>query len=118
MLFRPALVTLLCSGLLTLAPVSSWSGPSQEGYDCVKTGRSGYRCVKGPLTGRTFPSQKAMILALTKSPNGQNGTVADRAPQAKTDKDSAKKAKVEKASHKKGQTDNASPKKSKKAKKG
>lgn len=99
MLFRPALIALLCGSLLALSPVSSWSRPSQEGYDCVKTGKSGYRCVKGPLAGQTFPSQKAMILALTKSPSGQNG---------------ADKTKIEKISQKKGKTNITSPKKSKK----
>ena len=118
MLFRPALVALLCGALLAVAPVSSWSGPSQDGYDCVKVGKSGYRCIKGPLTGRTFPSQKAMILALTKSPNDQNGAGSDRASQLKADNAPAKKAKVEKVSNKKGKADNASPKKSKKSKKG
>ena len=115
--FRPALVALLCSSLLALSAVSSWSRPSQDGYDCVRAGKSGYRCIKGPLTGQTFPSQKAMILALAKGTNGQNGAVSERAPQLKTDKAPTKKAKIEKASHKKGKTDNASPKKSQKSKK-
>lgn len=100
MLFRPALVALLCGALLAVAPVSSWSAPSRDGYDCVRTGKSGYRCLKGPLAGQSFPSQRAMILALTKAPNGQNG------------------ATVEKVSQKKGKTDNPSSKKSKKSKKG
>ena len=113
--FRPALVALLCSSLLTLSPVSSWSRPSQDGYDCVRAGKSGYRCIKGPLTGQTFPSQKAMILALMKSPNGQNGAVSDRASQVTSDNAPTKKAKIEKASHKKGKTANASSKKSKKS---
>lgn len=115
MVFRATLVALLGSCLLALSPVSSWSLPSQDGYDCVKVGKSGYRCLKGPLTGQTFPSQKAMILALTKGANRQNGAVAERVPQVKTDKAPSKKSKIDKASHKKVKTDKASPKKSKKS---
>jgi len=115
MLFRPTLVVLLCSSLLVLPPVSSWSRPSQDGYDCVKVGKSGYRCVKGPLTGQTFPSQKAMILAMTKGANRQNGAVAERILQVKSDNAPSKKSKIEKASPKKVKTDKASPKKSKKS---
>jgi len=115
MVFRATLVALLGSSLLALSPVSSWSLPSQDGYDCVKVGKSGYRCIKGPLTGQTFPSQKAMILALTKGAGSQNGAVAERVLQVKTDKAPTKKSKIEKASPKKVKTDNASPKKSKKS---
>jgi len=115
MLFRSALVVLLCSSLLALSPVSVWSRPSQDGYDCVKVGKSGYRCVKGPLTGQTFPSQKAMIVAMTKGANSQNGAVLGRAPQVKTDNAPSKKSKIDKASSKKVKTDKASPKKSKKS---
>lgn len=115
MLFQPALVVLLCSSLLALSPVSAWSRPSQDGHDCVKVGKSGYQCTKGPLTGQTFTSQKAMILALTKGANSQNGAVLERVPQVKSDNAPTKKAKIEKASHKKGKTANASSKKSKKS---
>ena len=52
MVFRATLVALLGSSLLALSPVSSWSRPSQDGYDCVKVGKKGYQCVKGPLTGQ------------------------------------------------------------------
>jgi hypothetical protein len=114
MLFRCALVALLCSSLLALSPVSAWSRPSQDGYDCVKVGRKGYQCIKGPLTGKTFPSQKAMILALTKGANAQNGAVSERVPQVKTDNAPSKKSKIDKASPKKVKTGQASPKKSKK----
>jgi fructose-specific phosphotransferase system component IIB len=115
MLFRPTLVSLLCSSLLALSPVSAWSLPSQDGYDCVKVGKSGYRCIKGPLTGQTFTSQKAMILAMTKGAGTQNGAVAERVLQVKTDNASTKKAKIDKASSKKVKADKASPKKSKKS---
>jgi len=115
MVFRATLVALLGSSLLALSPVSSWSLPSQDGYDCVKVGKSGYRCIKGPLTGQTFPSQKAMILALTKGAGSQNGAVAERVLQVKTDNAPSKKSKIEKASPKKVKTDKASPKKSKKS---
>src|SRR2546422_1580004 len=92
MLFRSALVVLLCSSLLALSPVSAWSRPSQDGYDCVKVGKSGYRCVKGPLTGQTFPSQKAMIVAMTKGANSQNGEglAGERAFDASIDRKSTR----------------------------
>jgi hypothetical protein len=115
--FRSTLVALLCSSLLALSPVSAWSRPSRDGYDCVKVGKKGYQCVKGPLTGQTFTSQKAMILAMTKGAYSQNGAALGRAPQVKTDNASTKKSKIGKASPQKVKTDNASPKKSKKSKK-
>lgn len=115
MVFRATLVALLGSSLLALSPVSSWSRPSQDGYDCVKVGKSGYRCIKGPLTGQTFPSQKAMILAMTKGAGTQNGGMAERVLQVKTDNAPPKKSKIEKASPKKVKTDKVSPKKSKKS---
>ena len=115
MLFRSALVVLLCSSLLALSPVSTWSLPSQDGYDCVKVGKKGYQCIKGPLTGQTFPSQKAMILAMTKGANRPNGAVSERALQVKTDNAPTKQSKIDKASSKKVKADKASPKKSKKS---
>src|SRR5437016_13875747 len=107
MLFRSALVVLLCSSLLALSPVSAWSRPSQDGCECVKVGKSGYRCVKGPLTGRTFPSQKAMIVAMTKGANSQHGAAWGRAPQVETHNAPSKHSKIDKAPSKNVKTDNA-----------
>jgi hypothetical protein len=56
-----------------------------------------------------------MILAMTKGANRQNGAVAERALQAKSDNAPTKQSKIEKASPKKVKTDKASPKKSRKS---
>ena len=58
MVFRATLVALLGSSLLALSPVSSWSLPSQDGYDCVKVGKSGYRCTKAPSLAKPSPRKR------------------------------------------------------------
>jgi hypothetical protein len=71
--------------LLVLNPTSAWSASKKGGHDCVKVGKHGYKCVKGPLTGRTFPSEKAMINALrnTEDGAGKSGEAAKKTSKQK-----------------------------------
>lgn len=72
-------------------PPLAWSAPSTGGHDCVKQGKQGYRCVKGPFAGQTFPSRQAMVAHLRKGSGNQEGTAANGKAKMKSGKGSAKK---------------------------
>lgn len=89
MRLKPTLIALL-AGFLFALPSLTWSAPP-GGHDCVKQGKQGYRCVKGPLAGQTFPSRQAMVAALRKGSGHQEGTAANGKAEMKRGKGSAKK---------------------------
>lgn len=66
MWFRLPLVTLVALSFLTVPGIGSGAGLGPDTHDCLKIRKGRYKCVRGPLAGRTFKSQKAMITALTK----------------------------------------------------
>lgn len=82
-------VIAILAGVLFALPSLTWSAPA-GGHDCVKQGKQGYRCVKGPLAGQTFSSQQAMVAALRKGSGKQEGTANGQA-ELKSGKGSFKK---------------------------
>ena len=64
------------AGVLFALPALTWSAAA-GGHDCVKQGKQGYRCVKGPLAGQTFSSQQAMVAALRKGSADSDGKTAN-----------------------------------------
>ena len=50
---------------LTLTPFVSWAVQAAEKHDCHQERQKGsYYCERGPLAGKRFASQKAMVAAL------------------------------------------------------
>lgn len=90
MRMKPTLIALLACFLFAL-PTLTWSAPP-SGHDCVKQGRQGYRCVKGPLAGQTFPSRQAMVAALRKGSGNPDGTATNGKAEMKSGKGSTKKS--------------------------
>jgi len=89
MRLKPTLIALL-AGFFFALPSLTWPAPS-GGHDCMKQGKQGYRCVKGPLAGQTFPSRQAMVAALRKGSGNQERTTANGKAEMKSGKGSAKK---------------------------
>ena len=52
--------------LLVASPMTVGATRTEDSHDCIKVGKKGYKCVKGPLAGRSFPSQAAMIKEMRK----------------------------------------------------
>ena len=66
MWYRLPLAVLLALSFLAVPGIASGAGLGPDKHDCLKIRKGRYKCVRGPLVGRTFKSQKAMITALTK----------------------------------------------------
>jgi hypothetical protein len=57
---------------LTLTPFVSWAAQNVMKHDCRQERPKGsYYCERGPLAGKRFASQKAMVAALTHSSKTQ-----------------------------------------------
>ncbi len=89
MRMKPTLIAVL-AGVLFALPSLTWSAPV-GGHDCVKQGKQGYRCVKGPLAGQTFPSQQAMVAALRKGSSNESAAMESKSA-VKKGKASAKRS--------------------------
>ncbi len=80
MWWRLVLVSLLPLSFMVASPFESWAQKHEERHDCIKLRKGGYKCLRGPLAGRTFRSEKALIRAFTRAgppvANGQHATGA------------------------------------------
>ncbi len=93
---RLLLIVVVALSFVILSPQESWSQRLVDNHDCLKNRKGGFKCVRGPLAGRTFKSDKAMIRALTKG----FGPLERTKPVLKTKK-KVKKVKIKKRSKKK-----------------
>ena len=102
------LMVVVALSFVILSPQESWSQRLVDNHDCVKNKRGGFKCVRGPLAGKTFKSDRAMIRALTQG----FGPLERTKPVLKTKK-RVKKAKSKKARMKKAKSKKARMKKAK-----
>ena len=67
-----AFVLVLSVQWLTLTPSVSWAAQTVMKHDCRQERPKGsYYCERGPLAGKRFASQKAMVAALKNSSKKQ-----------------------------------------------
>ncbi len=86
MMRKFACVAMIGCLLVAATPVLGWARSNDDGHDCVKAGKRGYKCVKGPLAGKSFPTQEAMIKEMRKGASFSTGSTPPTS--------SAKKSKV------------------------
>ena len=65
MWLRLPIVILIALSFLLVSPLESRSQKLEDHHDCFQIRKGRYKCVRGPLAGRTFKSDWAMIRALT-----------------------------------------------------
>ncbi len=105
---RLLLIVVVALSFVILSPQESWSQRLVDNHDCLKNRKGGFKCVRGPLAGKTFKSDRAMIRALTQG----FGPLERTKPVLKTKK-MVKKAKSKKARIKKAKSKKARIKKAK-----
>ncbi len=110
------LMVVVALSFVILSPQESWSQRLVDNHDCLKNRKGGFKCVRGPLAGRTFKSDTAMIRALTKGfgPLERTKPVLKnkkRVKKAKSKKARMKKARIKKAKSKKARIKKAKSKK-------
>ncbi len=116
------LMVVVALSFVILSPQESWSQRLVDNHDCVKNKRGGFKCVRGPLAGKTFKSDRAMIRALTQGFGPLERTkpvlkTKKRVKKAKFKKARSKKARIKKAKNKKWSKKKRSKKKRSKARK-
>ncbi len=119
---RLLFLVVVALSFVILSPQESWSQRLVDNHDCLKNRKGGFKCVRGPLAGRTFKSDTAMIRALTKGfgPLERTKPVLKnkkRVKKAKSKKARMKKARIKKAKNKKWNKKKRSKKKRSKARK-
>ncbi len=90
------LMVVVALSFVILSPQESWSQRLVDNHDCLKNRKGGFKCVRGPLAGKTFKSDRAMIRALTQG----FGPLERTKPLLKINK-KVKKVKIKKRSKKK-----------------
>ncbi len=110
------LMVVVALSFVILSPQESWSQRLVDNHDCVKNKRGGFKCVRGPLAGKTFKSDRAMIRALTQGFGPLERTkpvlkTKKRVKKAKSKKARMKKARIKKAKSKKARMKKAKSKK-------
>ncbi len=119
---RLLLIGFVALSFVIMSPQESWSQRLVDRHDCVKNKRGGFKCVRGPLAGKTFKSDRAMIRALTQGFGPLERTkpvlkTKKRVKKAKFKKARSKKARIKKAKNKKWSKKKRSKKKRSKARK-
>lgn len=84
-------ITMIGCLLAAATPMLSWARSTNDGHDCVKVGKRGYKCTKGPLAGKSFPNQAAMIKEMRKGSSLSYGS-ASTTSKVKKSKVAAKKS--------------------------
>ncbi len=113
---RLLLIVFVALSFVILSPQESWSQRLVDRHDCVKNKRGGFKCVRGPLAGKTFKSDRTMIRALTQGFGPLERTkpvlkTKKRVKKAKSKKARMKKARIKKAKSKKARIKKAKSKK-------
>ena len=116
------LMVVVALSFVILSPQESWSQRLVDNHDCLKNRKGGFKCVRGPLAGKTFKSDRAMIRALTQGFGPLERTkpvlkTKKRVKKAKSKKARMKKARIKKAKNKKWNKKKRSKKKRSKARK-
>ena len=115
-MWRRVLLVVLVSFVI-LSPQESWSQRLVDRHDCVKNKRGGFKCVRGPLAGKTFKSDRAMIRALPQGFGPLERTKPVLKTKKRVKKAKSKKARMKKAKNKKRSNKKRSKKKRSRARK-
>ncbi len=110
---RLLLIVVVALSFVILSPQESWSQRLVDRHDCVKNKRGGFKCVRGPLAGKTFKSERGMIRALTKGFGPLERTKPVMKTKKKVKKAKSKRARIKKARIKKAKSKKARMKKAK-----
>ncbi len=111
------LMVVVALSFVILSPQESWSQRLVDNHDCLKNRKGGFKCVRGPLAGRTFKSDTAMIRALTKGFGPLERTKPVLKNKKRVKKAKSKKARMKKAKNKKWSKKKRGMKKRSKARK-